>query len=243
MVLACHEAGVRLFVHENWRWQAPIRQLKAELERGLVGQEFRARIDYCSSFPVFENQPFLKELDRFILMDMGTHILDVARFLFGEPDRVYCTVQRVHRDIRGEDVATVVLDMASGATVVCAISYASVLEREAFPQTSVLVEGTHGSLELAPGYWIRRTTAAGTLSRRCAPARYAWADPRYEVVQASIVPCHANLLSALRGEGVAETTGDDNLQTLRLVFAAYESARTGEAVRLRRGRGASRAAS
>ena len=35
----------------------------------------------------------------------------------------------------------------------------------------------------------------------------------------------ANLLSALRSEGEAETTGEDNLKTVRLVFGCYESAR------------------
>jgi predicted dehydrogenase len=56
------------------------------------------------------------------------------------------------------------------------------------------------------------------------PPRYAWADPAYDVVHASIVPCNADLLKALKGEGPAETTGEDNLKTVRLVFAAYESA-------------------
>jgi hypothetical protein len=51
-------------------------------------------------------------------------------------------------------------------------------------------------------------------------------------VHSSIVPCQANLLSAIRGEGAAETTGADNLNTVRLVFASYDSAARGEAVRL-----------
>jgi predicted dehydrogenase len=46
------------------------------------------------------------------------------------------------------------------------------------------------------------------------------------------VPCQANLLAALKNEGTAETTGEDNLRTVRLVGAAYESARTGESIRL-----------
>jgi len=230
MVAACREAGVRLLIHENWRWQTPIRELKALLGSVGTGRTFRARIDYCSSFPVFENQPLLKDMDQFILMDMGTHILDVARFLFGEAERVWCETQRVQEDIRGEDVATVAMTMAGGATVVCTMSYASLLEREAFPQTGILVECERGSLELATDYWIRGTTAEGTLSRRCPPPRYDWADPAYDVVQSSIVPCHENLLAALRGEGAAETTGEDNIQSLRLVFAAYESARTGQVV-------------
>src|SRR5207302_11419488 len=99
MVAACDEAGVPLLVHENWRWQTPIRQLKRVLAEGRIGTPFRARIDFLSGFSVFANQPFLAALDRFILTDIGSHILDVARFLFGEVRRLYCQTQRVHRDI------------------------------------------------------------------------------------------------------------------------------------------------
>ena len=81
---ACREAGVPFFVHENWRWQPPIRALKHALDEGRIGRSFRARITMYSGFPVFDNQPFLRDLEQFILTDMGTHILDVARFLFGE---------------------------------------------------------------------------------------------------------------------------------------------------------------
>jgi hypothetical protein len=42
---------------------------------------------------------------------------------------------------------------------------------------------------------------------------------------ASIVPCHASFLRALNGTGKAETTGADNLLSLKLAYAAYESAR------------------
>jgi predicted dehydrogenase len=87
-------------------------------------------------------------------------------------------------------------------------------------------------VEVARDYWLRVTTEAGTQAKRHPPRRYGWADPDYAVVHASIVPCNASFLRALRGEGEAETTGEDNYKTLELVFAAYESARSGTAVRL-----------
>ncbi len=226
MLTACHAAGVPLYIHENWRWQAPIRALKAVLDQGSIGAPFRARIDMVSGFPVFINQPFLGELEQFILTDLGSHILDVARFLFGEASSLYCQTRRVHRDIKGEDVATVVMTMGAGVTVTCNLAYAgNYLEREAFPQTFLFIEGSQGSLELGPDYWLRTTTQAGTHLKRAAPRRYAWADPAYEVVHASIVTCNANLLAAIKGEGAAETTGEDNLKTVRLIFASYASAR------------------
>ena len=108
---ACRAAGVPLLVNENFRWQTPLRALQAVLRTGTIGPVFRGRIQYANSFPVFDNQPFLKELQQFILTDMGTHILDVARFLFGEPESLFCRVCRVNPSIRGEDVATVVLGL------------------------------------------------------------------------------------------------------------------------------------
>ncbi len=237
MVACCREAGVPLYIHENWRWQTPIRAVKKILDEGAIGQAFRARIEMISGFPVFSNQPFLKELDQFILTDLGSHILDVARFLFGEASSLYCRTKKVHRDIQGEDAATVLMDMgAHNTTVLCSLAYAeNYLEREIFPQTLLFVEGESGSLELGPDYWVRLTTKDGTLSRRFAPPRYAWADPAYEVVHASIVPCNANLLSALKGEGRAETTGEDNLKTVRLVFTSYESANQNKVIDLKQG--------
>lgn len=235
MVNACREAKSPLLIHENWRWQAPIRRLKRELDAGSIGAPFRARISFCSSFPVFDNQPHLKRLEQFILTDIGSHILDVARFLFGEAETLCCQTQRIRRDICGEDVATVMMQMSgsiSAATVTCEMSYASRTEHERFPETFIFIEGEKGSVELAPDYWLRVTTEAGTHSKRYALPRYEWADPAYDLVQASMVPCQKNLLRHLRGEAQAETTGKDNLKTMQLVFAAYKSAQSGETVRL-----------
>ena len=230
MVRVCEKAAVPFFVHENWRWQTPIREVKNELERGTIGDPFRARLHFCSSFPVFDNQPFLKELEQFILTDIGSHILDTARFLFGEASSLYCQTHRIHAEIKGEDVATVMMKMDGGMTVTCEMSYASRTEHERFPETYLYVEGEKGSLELGPDYWIRVTTEAGTNSRRHPPPRYSWADPAYELIQSSMVACNANLLAALQGNGNAESTAADNLKTIQLVFSAYESARHDKAL-------------
>lgn len=232
MVQSCGSAEVPLLVHENWRWQSPIRELKRVLDSGVIGKVFRARVTYSNSFPVFTNQPFLKELDQFILTDIGTHILDTARMLFGEARSLYCRTIRIHADIRGEDVATVMLGMEGGATVTCEMSYASRVEHDRFPETFVFVEGDRGSAELASDFWIRVTTDTGTQAQRCPPPFYSWTDSRYALVQAAGVSCNANLLAALKKEAPAETTGEDNLKTLQLVFGAYESARTGQALAL-----------
>lgn len=233
LVASCDTAGVPLYINENWRWQYPIRQLKAALDTGRIGRVFRGVIDYRNSFPVFDNQPFLKELDQFILTDIGSHILDVARFLFGEAVSLYCQTARVHPDIKGEDVATVTLTMESGASVVCMMSYASRREQDRFPETYVQIEGDQGFLELAPDYWLRETIAAGTLSSRHKPPRFAWADPVYDQVHSSIYPAQLNIARALKGIETGETMGADNLKTMRLVFGAYQSAAANQVITMK----------
>lgn len=233
MLKHCQQRNVSLYVHENWRWQAPIRKLKSILDENVIGKPFKARVSFCSAFPVFENQPFLAELDEFILTDIGSHILDVCRFLFGEVETLLCHVATVNPNIKGEDVANVLMKMESGLSCYAEMSYASLLEYEAFPQTFILIEGERGSLHLTKDYEIHVTTKGGTEVVRANPEMYSWLDPKYALVHASIVDCNRDILRALQGVGTAETTGVDNLQTVRLVHAAYASAREQRIVQLK----------
>lgn len=231
MVKVCRDAKVPFFIHENFRWQTPIRALKKVLDDGTIGKPFRSTITFTSGYPVFANQPFLKTIEHFIITDLGSHTLDVARFLFGEPSMLFCRTKKVHRDIKGEDVATILLETKNDVAVVIKMAYAeNYLEKDPFPQTMIFVEGENGSIELDMNYWLRVTTKGGTFARRVPPLHYSWANPDYDVVHSSIVPCNANILSALNNSGIAETTGEDNIKTVRLVFASYQSAASGQSI-------------
>jgi D-apiose dehydrogenase len=240
MVAIFRRMKTPLFIHENWRWQTPMRALKQLLGSGVIGTPFRARLTMVSGFDCWANQPALRELEQFILADLGTHILDVARMFFGEANSLYCQTHRtLAPQVKGENVATLLLSMGPARTsIIVELGYAKTpLEpsrRECFPQTLAFIEGPKGSIELEADYLIRLTTAAGTQVHRHAPPRYSWADPAYDIAHASIVDCNRNLLAALQGKGRAETTGEDNLKTLELVFAAYDSARSGKAISFRR---------
>jgi predicted dehydrogenase len=231
MVDGCKKAGVPYYIHENFRWQDQVRAVKAKLDSGVIGKPFKGRITFCSSFPVFDNQPFLAELDQFILTDVGSHILDLARFLFGEAATLYCQTASM-ADIKGEDVATVFMKMRSGVQCCAEMSYASRLEDEHFPETYVLIEGEKGSIKLGPKFDLRVTTKDGTVKETVAPPEYPWADPEYAAIHSSIVSCNADILKSIKGEAPAETTGEDNLKTVELVFKAYESAEKNMVVKI-----------
>jgi predicted dehydrogenase len=232
MVQACQEADIPFLIHENWRYQYPIQRVKQALREGEIGKPFRAQITYANSAPVFENHPYLKELEKFIIADMGSHVLDTARFLFGEAKTLYCQTSQITSGIKGEDVATVMMGMGDGVTVTCSLSYASRVEHDRWNETYMMIECDNGCVELGPDYWVRVTTEKGTMAQRCVPPNYDWIDHDYYVVQSSIVPCNADLLHALQTGQPAPTSGEDNFKTMRLVFAAYDSAQSGRVIAL-----------
>lgn len=232
MVKTCQDAGARLYIHENYRWQAPVRRFKQIIDSGVIGKPFKARVTFLSGFPVFDNQPFLKELDHFILTDMGSHILDVCRFLFGECSSLICHTRAINKGIRGEDLAVAMMDMTNGMPVYTEMSYASIVEHDTFSTLHILVEGENGSVFLGPKFEIRTTTRQGTQSEIVKFPSYPWADPDYIVNHESGIHINRNILRAIQGQEKAENTGEDNLETVRLIWACYESAARGKKVDL-----------
>jgi predicted dehydrogenase len=225
MVAAAEAAGRVLMVHENFRWQAAIRRAKAEMAG--IGGPFWGRVSFRSGFDVYAAQPYLATDARFIIQDLGIHILDVARFLFGEVATLAATTQRVNQGIRGEDVATMLLAHAGGVTSVVDCSYASRLPRENFPETLIEVEGTGGSLRLDAGYRLSVHAGGETRVVDASPPLLGWAERPWHNIQESVLSIERHFVECLREGREPETSGRDNLGTLALVEAAYASAGDG----------------
>lgn len=232
MVKICRDAGAKLYIHENYRWQAPVRRFKQILDSGVTGKPFKARVSFLSGYPVFDNQPFLRELEHFILTDMGSHVLDIIRFLFGECDELWCRTKAVNKGIKGEDVAVALLQMKNGMPVYTELSYASIVEHDSFSTVHILVEGEKGSVYLGPKFEIRTTTREGTVSETVKFPSYPWADPDYIVNHESGIHINRNILNDMLGKEKAENTGEDNLETVRLIWACYKSAETGQKIKI-----------
>ena len=233
MIQATKDAGVRFYVHENYRWQPQFRRVKEILDSEIIGNAFRCETGFITAFPLFETQPFLAELEEFALTDQGSHQFDVLRYLFGEAKTIYCEKQTVNPGIKGEDVTTSILKMENGVVCIQKISFSSPLEKEIFPQTTLLIEGDKGSIRLDAEFEISISTPEGTTKEFVPMRSYQWQTDRLKPEPPSIVDINRNILNDMLGKEKAENSGDDNFKTVQLVWAAYESARSGKIINMK----------
>ena len=224
MVAACDRAGVALMVHENFRWQSPILRVRQALDAGSIGTPFFGRVSFRSAYDVYSGQPYLAEGERFIIEDLGIHALDIARFLFGDVASITTRTTRVNPRIRGEDVATMLLDHESGMHSLVDCSYATKLEEERFPQTLVEIDGAEGTIRLDAGYRLTVTDETGTRHEDVSPPLLDWAERPWHNIQESVLLIQKHWVETLRAGREPDTSGRDNLKTLALVEAAYQGA-------------------
>ncbi|MBD9447422.1 Gfo/Idh/MocA family oxidoreductase [Rhizobium sp. RHZ01] len=230
MVAACRAAGVPLMVHENFRWQRPIQAVRKVLDEGSIGTPFWGRFSFRSGYDVFSGQPYLAEGERFIIEDLGIHTLDIARYILGDARSVTARTKRVNPRIKGEDVATILLDHESGATSIVDVSYATKLSREPFPETLIEIDGSEGTIRLTQGYQLEVTNANGTATDDVSPILLSWASRPWHNIQESVYAIQQHWVDKLKQGAEHSTSGADNLKTFALVEGAYESAASGQTV-------------
>lgn len=230
MVKVCDEAGIPLMVHENFRWQTPIQAVRKALDSGVIGTPFWGRFSFRSGFDVFSGQPYLAEGERFIIEDLGIHTLDIARFILGDVTSLVARTKRVNPKIKGEDVATILMDHENGATSIVDVSYATKLETDPFPETLIELDGEQGSIRLYQGYRLEVITPNGTTVSDVSPKLLSWASRPWHNIQESVFAIQQHWVDQLASGKETSTSGADNLKTFALVEAAYDSAANGNRV-------------
>jgi len=234
MVEAAERAGRPLIVHENFRWQRPLRLLGGEIESGAIGAPFFARISFRHAYDVYANQPYLAELEDFALMDVGLHLFDVARFLMGDVAKLACMTQRLNPIVQGEDAFTATLRHESGAVTSVECSFYSRTVPDPFPETFVRVEGPEGTAELTRGGRLRVHRDGAVREIDGDPLVPAWGERPWHLVQESVAAFEAHAVDVLRGTAEPQPSGRHNLGTLAMALAAYRSASRDEIVDLDR---------
>lgn len=221
------------------RLGAGARALKQAVTKGRFG-----RLALCSAYlKWWRNQAYYDAVDwrgtwaldgGGALMNQGIHGVDLLQWIAGPPVEVFAFAGcRAHERIEVEDTAVVALKYANGAMGVIEATTAC------HPGTALRIEiaGEHGSAVLEDDRIIRwefaepepgdddiRALGDGTIVGGAKdPASIGFEGHRILI---------KDLVDAIHGNCAPMIPGSEMVHAVRLILAAYESARTGQPVHL-----------
>jgi predicted dehydrogenase len=231
IVQVAADAGVRLMVHDNFRFQPWHRETKSLLDRGAIGQlqaiSCRTRLgDGWGSDAYLSRQPYFRDMPRFLIFETGVHFIDVYRYLGGEISRVFARLRRLNPVIKGEDSAVVQFDFVSGASGLWDADryHQSTAKNPRYTFGEFFLEGEAGALRIdADGnIFLRR------LGEEEVPHNYLHSHDGF--AGDCVFATFAHFIQCLSDGRPFETRGDDYLRTLAVQEAVYASAATGQRV-------------
>ena len=224
IVAAADQSGAWLAVHENFRFQPPVRRVIDLVEAGAIGAISWGRISFRTGFDVYTTQPYFLTETQLVTADVGVHVLDLSRRILGEITALGAETQQRNPRVKGEDTATMLVRHQSGAISVVECTYEARREPDPFPETIIELEGERGALTLLAGGGIHLTQDGRLRKLRNTYQSSPWMDTRWAMSQAGALEACRHFLSRFRAGQAAETNGHDNLKTVALVDAAYRSA-------------------
>ncbi|MDQ6435372.1 Gfo/Idh/MocA family oxidoreductase [Mesorhizobium sp. LHD-90] len=230
IVDAAAKAGIWLAVHENFRFQTPMRHVRRVIDSGAIGQPTWARINFRTGYDVYRTQPYFYDEERLAIADVGIHVLDLARYFVGEVRHLSCETQRRNPKVRAEETATMMLRHENDAVSVVECTYGSRKLPDPFPETLLEIEGENGAIVVNIGLRMSVTSGGQVLEESIGSPLRAWTSEPWHASQEGAFNACQHFLDCLKRGVPADTSGEDNLKTFALVEAAYKAAEEKRAV-------------
>lgn len=236
MIEACSEAGVALSVLFSFRYDPYRVRIRELIEAGSIGEVLGTNIQFVTEKPPsYWVEGYNKRVQTdwrgswekagggILLMNV-CHMLDYFRYMTGlEVARVSAEFSNQNSPVEVEDTISVSMRYANGA--IGAVQASGVARGEKW-RSDERIWGTHGSVELAPTpriYSMRRVAGLR-------PARWQRIKSGRKIDR---LATFFDRFDAAVSNGVEpDVTGEDGRVNIAVVQAAYEAARTGQAVEI-----------
>ncbi len=236
MIAACRRAGVKLMYAEELCFAPKYVRLKQLVEEGAVGELTLIKQSEKHDGP---HASWFWDVERSgggVAMDMGCHALEFFRWMTGKrrAEWVWADLStQVHRErTRGDDNALLVVRFEGGITA---------LAEESWTKKGGMDDRAevYGSLGVAYADLLRGNsiltyseTGYGYAVEKASTTR-GWSFAVYEEIWNYGFPQEmAHFVECVREDKEPLETGEDGRAVLEMIFAAYESARTGCRVKL-----------
>jgi predicted dehydrogenase len=229
MVQACDEAGKKLGVNHNMRYDQSMRALKTLLDAGRLGTPVVGEI-VMNARPHW--QEFIKPYGRIALLNMSIHHLDAFRFLFGDPERILVSVRPdpSHDFEHGDGMAFYILEYADGLRAIGLDNCYTWVDH----RIEWRVEGTDGVAKGTIGWPDYPEGSPSTIDYHFRAEEGVWHRPRWEErwFPQAFKGTMGQLMRAIQEDTEPEISGRTTIGTMVLVETAYRAAEQGRAVEL-----------
>lgn len=234
-VEACEHAGIALAVNQNMRFDQSVRAAKSLLDQNYFGEPILASID-MRAIPHW--MPWQAHLGWVTLRIMSIHHLDTFRYWFGNPDRIFCSVRTDPRTkFPHEDgISMYILEYKNGLRCIALDDTWTGPAKEGAPSDIYIrwrIEGLDG-LAIGDIGWCKDpyTTPSSITFTHKGDTEFhkpRWTESWFPD---AFIGTMADLLIALEENKSPKLSGRDNLWTMKLVDAAYQSVREHRAIDL-----------
>lgn len=235
MIEACDQAGCKLFVVKQNRFNVPVLKLREALTAGRFGKLVMGtvRVRWCRPQSYYDQDPWRGTwaFDGGVLTNQASHHIDLLEWMMGEVDSVYAMSRTALVDIEAEDTAVVAVRFKNGSL---GVIEATTAVRPKDLEGSISVLGERGSVEIG-GFAVNKMKTWDFVES-CEgddevlekysvnpPSVYGFGHQAYyEHVVDCIINDKRHLVDGLQGR-----------KSLELISAIYESIETCEEVKLR----------
>ena len=223
MTALAQRAGLKIAVHQQFRWSSIIQAVRSLMLEGWLGDILDVQVQVSINTP-WDMWPWLASQPRLEVLFHSIHYLDSLRFLFGEPVLITSRhTKHPMQQARGETKTITIWEYTSGLQILITVCH---FDWSAGLYSLFRVLGTEGLIEGTIGtnydYPDGRNDTIKFRSRIQAERDFSATLPGKWIPDAFYGPM-ASLMEAIQTDGEPLTSAEDNLGTLRVVEAAYRS--------------------
>ena len=228
MIAQAKAAGRVHAVVQNRRFIAGVRRIRRLIESGAIGQLASLNCDF---FIGAHFGGFRDEMENVLLLDMAIHTLDAARFMSGKTPEAVCCLETNPPGswYRHGAAANAIFEFSDNVVFNYRGSWAAEGANTSW-ESAWRIVGSKGTLlwDGADGFVAKVAASDSGFFRELAEIDVPLpADEDQTHGHASVI---AEFIAAIETDRPPETVSSDNIKSLAMVFAAIESARTGQRV-------------
>ncbi len=234
MIEACRKAGVLLMYAEELCFAPKYVRAKQLVDEGALGRPFLVKQSEEHFGP---HSPWFWDVDKSgggVLLDMGCHSIEYARWVFGKPKvkSVFASMHtHVHGDkTRGEDHSLCIVEYETGQVGLAENSWAKTGGVD--DRCEIYGSGGFTRADLLRGSALLTYSEAGygyAVEKAATTKGYTFT--MFEEIWNYGFPqeiCH--FARCVQGKETPIETGEDGREVLKIMCAAYESAGTGKRI-------------